>query len=217
MIVAWLIVSFLILYQIAGGYDYLASRALTLLIPIFSILLSWGIYITVRFLLRHNRNFSLLIPVILILIFIYPLTTQSLSEDSQQMRYGLTYGHVQELDTIKNTLASGTVLSDPTTMYLLTTLGGMSPAYSFEHTNLTRKRFIEWEHVKRQFLLTPDDALQTIEEIQPDYIVISSDTKQLFPDSDYTLYNQEGFTIVYDSNSASDPNSSHHYVFYSVE
>ena len=58
-----------------------------------------------------------------------------------------------------------------------------------------------------------EDAQKLIEELNPDYIVISSDTKKLFPDADYSIYEQEQFTKVFTSeqtSSTSDPE----YVFY---
>ncbi len=215
IVITWIIISFLILYQIAGGYDYLASRALTLLLPIFAIVAAWGLVVLMQYLIRKNKTLTFIVPLIIILLTLFPLTKQSLSGKSQQIKYGLTHEHIQTIESIKDTLPSGTILSDPTTMYLLTTLGNMSPAYQFEHTNLTRQRFIRWNNVQQLFMQSTEDSELLISELNPDYIVISSNTKKLFPNADYSMYEQEQFTKVFTSNltaSTSDPE----YVFYEL-
>ena len=213
IVITWIVISFFIIYQIAGGYDYLASRALTLLLPIFAIVAAWGLVIFMQYLLQKNRSLSYIIPLLIILLALFPLTKQSLSGENQQIKFGLTNEHIQTIESIKDTLPAGTILSDPTTMYLLTTLGNMSSAYQFEHTNLTRQRFIEWDNVQQLFMQSTEDAQGLIAELNPDYVVISADTKKLFPNADYSMYEQEQFTKVFTSDltiSTADPQ----YVFY---
>jgi len=215
IVITWIITSFLILYQIVGGYNYLASRALTILLPIFAIVAAWGLVILMRYFIHKNRTLSFIVPLIIVLFVLSPLIKQSVSDESQQIKLGLTHRHIQTIESIRDTIPTGTILSDPTTMYLLTTLGNMSPAYQFEHTNLTRQRFIRWSNVQRLFMQSPEDAQELITELNPDYIVISSDTKKLFPDTDYSMYEQEQFTKVFISDLAAST-SAPKYVFYTL-
>lgn len=199
--ICWIIIALLILYQAAIGFSYLPSRAIGLLIPILALTTAFGIYTVILFFIKNNRKSSLIILIIIIVITIYPLITNSLSSKHLPIQYGIADENIKELILIKNILPQGIVLSDPVTMYLLTTISGMKPAYNYDHTNLTRNQFINWEEVISAFYNNDKESIQYIQKMQPDYIVISARTRAYFDNTDLSKFDDsEHFTKIYESN-----------------
>ncbi len=200
VIISWIFIAFLILYQTAGGFDFLSNRAISFITPPLALITAWGIYIILcKFSNRYGIS-PLLISSFLIALLVFPLANTLISNDIPQIDQGMARQNIKELINISEQDISGTVLSDPYTMYLLTSIAGMKPVYNFEHTKLVRNEFIEWPQVKNFFSEDPESIYALLQELNPDYIAISAKTHDFMRISNFHYFtNEHGFYKIYQS------------------
>ncbi|MBU0963444.1 hypothetical protein KKC06_00185 [Patescibacteria group bacterium] len=221
VIFPWLICSLLLAYQTSINYNFFASRAISLLIPALGIIGAYGFYKIIRLISRNNYLSNIIVLIILVLSSLYPVITLLLANNITPIKYGLSRENVNEQLKIKDKFSNKIVLSDPSTMYLLTTIADMKPAYNYEHTNLTRNKFIEWEPVQQLFFGTNDEFTAYLSTTKYDYIIISARTREYFDEADFSRFeNQNIIEKIYESDLL-DPkdyreNPSIKYPYYSV-
>lgn len=196
----WAVSSLLLIYQFIGGYNFFSERNYKILLPIACLFAAYGTYFFLRRFPSTYPKSALITVVMLSFIFFY-ITSNFLAPTHTPIHDGIARKNIQELLRIRERYQGTTVLSDPYTMYLLTSIAGMKPAYAYEYTDLTRNKFINWDETKKLFYT--NDASKVYDYVRQqhaDIIIISAKTRKYFYDTSFKVFEEnDDFTLVYES------------------